>query len=121
MIMAVTGPDFVALQVRDLERAARFYTERLGLRRAPNSPPGAVVFATEPVPFAVREPMVDLDTVSRLGWGVALWLRADGGINELHDDLVKHGVTIVTEPFDGPFGRTFALADPDGYVVTVHG
>ena len=48
--MAVTGPDFVALQVRDLEGSARFYTERLGLRRAPASPPGAVVFATEPVP-----------------------------------------------------------------------
>jgi catechol 2,3-dioxygenase-like lactoylglutathione lyase family enzyme len=42
MIMAVTGPDFVALQVRDLEAAARFYTERLGLRRVPGSPPGAV-------------------------------------------------------------------------------
>ena len=27
---------------------------------------------------------------------------------------------IVTPPFDGPFGRTFALADPDGYVITVH-
>jgi catechol 2,3-dioxygenase-like lactoylglutathione lyase family enzyme len=46
MIMAVTGPDFVALQVRDLEAAAGFYTERLGLRRAPGSPSGAVVFAT---------------------------------------------------------------------------
>jgi catechol 2,3-dioxygenase-like lactoylglutathione lyase family enzyme len=43
--MTVTGPDFVALQVRDLEAAARFYTERLGLRRAPGSPPGAVVAA----------------------------------------------------------------------------
>ncbi|MBS1843340.1 MAG: hypothetical protein JST53_02880 [Actinobacteria bacterium] len=32
--MAVTGPDFVALQVRDLDRAARFYEARLGLRRA---------------------------------------------------------------------------------------
>ena len=119
--MAVTGPDFVALQVRDLEKAALFYTERLGLQRAPNSPPGAVVFATEPVPFAVREPMVDLDAVSRPGWGVALWLRADGDIDALHDDLVKHDVTVVTEPFDGSFGRTFAFADPDGYVITVHG
>ena len=27
----------------------------------------------------------------------------------------------VTAPFDGPFGRTFAFADPDGYVVTLHG
>ena len=27
--MAVTGPDFIALQVRDLDASARFYTERL--------------------------------------------------------------------------------------------
>jgi predicted enzyme related to lactoylglutathione lyase len=118
--MAVTGPDFVALQVRDLEASARFYTERLGLARAPGSPPGAVVFATEPIPFAVREPAVDLDAASRLGWGVALWLMADD-VDRLHDDLVGHGVTIVTEPFDGPFGRTFSFADPDGYTVTLHG
>ena len=39
--MAVTGPDFVALQVRDLERAASFYEERLGLTRAQASPPGS--------------------------------------------------------------------------------
>jgi catechol 2,3-dioxygenase-like lactoylglutathione lyase family enzyme len=118
--MPVTGPDFVALQVRDLEASARFYTERLGLRRAPVSPPGAVVFTTEPIPFAVREPMVDLDATSRLGWGVALWLKADE-VDRLHGDLAGHGVPIVTPPFDGPFGRTFAFADPDGYVITVHG
>jgi predicted enzyme related to lactoylglutathione lyase len=119
--MALTGPDFVALQVRDLEASARFYSERLGLRRTPGSPPGAVVFATEPVPFAVRKPVVDLDAVGRLGWGVALWLKADGDIDALHDDLTGHGVAIVTTPFDSPFGRAFAFADPDGYVVTVHG
>ena len=118
--MAVTGPDFVALQVRDLEAAARFYTERLGLRRVPGSPPGAVVFATEPIPFAVREPVADLDAADRLGVGVALWLKADD-IDNLHSDLAGNGVDIVTAPFDGPFGRTFAFADPDGYVITVHG
>jgi catechol 2,3-dioxygenase-like lactoylglutathione lyase family enzyme len=118
--MAVAGPDFVALQVRDLEASARFYTERLGLRRVPGSPPGAVVFATEPIPFAVREPVVDLDAADRLGWGVALWLKADD-IDRLHADLAGSGVPIVTAPFDGPFGRTFAFADPDGYIVTLHG
>ena len=55
--MAVIGPDFLALQVRDLDRSAVFYESRLGLRRLPASPPGAVVFDTKPVPFAVREPL----------------------------------------------------------------
>ncbi len=35
--MAVTGPDFLALQVRDLDRSATFYESRLGLRRLPAS------------------------------------------------------------------------------------
>ena len=64
------GPDFISLQVRDLDTAAAFYEDRVGLRRAAASPPGAVVFASE--------------------------------------------------PFDGPFGRTFALRDPGGYAVTIH-
>jgi len=41
--MTVTGPDFLALQVRDLDRSAHFYETLLGLRRMPASPPGAVV------------------------------------------------------------------------------
>ncbi len=32
-----------------------------------------------------------------------------------------HGVPIVQQPFDGPFGRTFSFVDPDGYTITVHG
>lgn len=118
--MTVLGPDFVALQVRDLEASAAFYTEQLGLVRAPASPPGAVVFATQPIPFAVREPTVDLDAVERLGWGVALWLKVDDA-QELHDRLSEAGTSIAVAPFDGPFGRTFAFLDPDGYTVTAHG
>lgn len=120
--MTVTGPDFVALQVRDLERAAAFYESRLGLRRAPHSPPGAVVFATTPIPFALREPLpgVDLDAATpRPGLGVALWLHADDA-QALHTELAARGVPILAEPTDSPFGRTFTFTDPDGYAVTVH-
>lgn len=56
LLPTVTGPDVLALQVRDLERAANVYERRLGRRRAPVSPPGAIVFASEPVAFAVRDP-----------------------------------------------------------------
>lgn len=38
------GPDFIALQVRDLELSKCFYTEQLGLELAGHSPPDAVVF-----------------------------------------------------------------------------
>lgn len=119
--MPVIGPSFIALQVRDLERAASFYEQRLGFRRDPAGRPDAVVFATSPVAFAVREPLpgVDLDS-GRPGLGVALWLAATDP-DAVHADLVAAGVAIRTQPFEGPFGRTFAFVDPDGYVVTVHG
>ena len=115
----VAGPDFVALQVRDLEASARFYEDLLGMEREPQGPPNAVVFRTEPIPFAVREPLVDLDAVEKLGWGVAVWFKC-GDSQGLYDSLDEAGVTIAQEPFDGPFGRTFSFADPDGYLVTVH-
>ncbi len=120
--MTVTGPDFIALQVRDLDRAAAFYETHLGLRRTPVSPPHAVVFDTTPASFAVREPLpgVDLDAAHpRPGIGVALWLHAEDA-QALHDSLTDAGVPIVEAPYDGPFGRTFTFTDPDGYAITIH-
>jgi predicted enzyme related to lactoylglutathione lyase len=120
--MTVTGPDFLAVQVRDLDRAAEFYETRLGLRRLPVSPPHAIVFDTKPIAFAVREPLpgTDLDAAtSRPGLGVALWMHAEDA-QALHDELVLAGVPILAAPVDGPFGRTFTFADPDGYAITLH-
>ena len=59
--MSAIGPDFISLQVRNLERSAAFYEQHLGLDRAEVSPPHAVVFATQPIPFAVREPLPGVD------------------------------------------------------------
>lgn len=117
--MTITGPDFIALQVRDLGKAADFYENTVGLSRAPFSPPHAVVFDTQPT-FAVRdpEPGVDLDA-GQPGLGVALWLH-DPHATALHGTLVEAGATILREPFEGPFGVTFTFQDPDGYAVTIH-
>jgi predicted enzyme related to lactoylglutathione lyase len=119
--MPVTGPDFLSLQVRDLERSARFYEQHLGLVRAQAGPPHAVVFETTPIAFAVRDlaPGVDLDAVPQPGVGAAIWLLATD-VQGIHDALVAAGATVVVPPFEGPFGRTFTFADPDGYQVTLH-
>jgi predicted enzyme related to lactoylglutathione lyase len=119
--MPAIGPDFVSLQVRDIERSAAFYEQYLGLARSPAGPAHAVVFDTKPVALAVREPLpgVDLDALGQPGAGIALWLHAPDA-QDIHDALADAGTTIVAEPFDGPFGRTFTFADPDGYQVTLH-
>ena len=118
--MTVTGPDFIALQVRELDAAATFYETVVGLTRAPVSPPHAVVFATTPT-FALRDPLpgVDLTGVERPGIGVVIWLH-DPNAAELHATLAAAGVTIAQEPFEGPFGTTFTFVDPEGYAITVH-
>ena len=118
--MSATAPSFLALQTRDPEASARFYEEELGMVRAPQSPPGAVVFPTASIPFAVRRPDegVDLDAGDP-GLGIALWLRVDG-VERLHERLAAHGVVILAAPFDTPFGRAIVVRDPAGYRLTLH-
>ena len=117
--MNVQGPDFVALQWRDLEAGKRFYGEVLGLRLSPSSPPGAVVFDTKPVAFAVREPLVDLDLTELRGHGVVLWLLVDDA-EELLRHLEANHVEIVKGLENSPFGKTFTFRDPEGYLITMH-
>lgn len=120
--MTATGIDFLALQVTDLERSARFYETCLGLRRAATGPPDAVVFDSTPIPFAVRRPLTGVDIAAaapRPGAGVALWFLAEDA-QALHESLAADGVEILAAPADGPFGRMFTFADPDGYAVTIH-
>ncbi len=113
------GPDFIGIQVADLDAARAFYTKIVGLTAAPHAPPGAVVFDTKPIAFAVRTPVVDLDAVDILGHGIALWFGCDDA-DALHDHLVAQGVAIAFAPKDGPFGRYFAFRDPFGYTITAH-
>jgi len=113
------GPDFITLHVRDLEASRRFYAEVIGFPISPEIRPNAVAFATKPISFAIRKSQVDLDAVPQLGHGVVLWFLADDAV-ALHKHLMERGVTIVEGLADSPFGKTFTLRDPDGYLITVH-
>lgn len=118
--MTAAGPDFISLQSRDVPRSAAFYEKYLGLTRQ-DGPPHAIVFDTVPASFAIREPLpgVDLGSTAQLGLGIGVWMHASDA-QEIHDALAADGVTITSAPIDGPFGRTFTFADPDGYLITLH-
>ena len=118
--MPVNGPDFISIQVSDLDRSAAFYEEHLGLTRQPG-PPNAVVFDTKPAAFAVRRPAEGFDPAAQAApsGGVLLWFHAPEA-QAVHDALVAAGVEIASDPVDGPFGRTFTFVDPDGYRITLH-
>lgn len=119
--MPATGPDFISLQARDLGASQAFYEQYLGLVRSPAGPPHAVVFETAPIAFALRDivPGTPLESVPQPGIGAAIWLHATE-VQAIHDALAADGRRIVAAPIDGPFGRTFTFADPDGYHVTLH-
>ncbi len=119
--MAVTGPDFINLQATDLAASQAFYEQYLGLVRSQAGPPHAVVFKTTPIAFALRDviPGTDIASTPQPGIGAAIWLHATD-VQAIHDALVADGKTIVSAPIDGPFGRTFTFADPDGYQITLH-
>lgn len=119
--MSATGPDFISLQVSDLDASQMFYERKLGLVRSPAGPPHAVVFETKPIAFALRQvlPGTDLASAPQPGIGVAIWMHATD-VQSIHDALIADGHTIVVAPSDGPFGRTFTFVDPDGYHITLH-
>jgi predicted enzyme related to lactoylglutathione lyase len=118
---AVTpSPGFISIAVSDVERSAAFYVEHLGaVRDSFDWGPGSAVF--------VGWPTVALSGIRRPGQpgpspdttSIQVWWRASDP-QALYESAVAAGVKIIAEPFDGPFGRTFAMADPDGYRVTVY-
>ena len=113
------GPDFIALQVRDLAASAQFYKDVFGFEAENQGPPGAVVLKTLPIALALREPLYPLPEAGPLGIGLALWVACDDA-DKLHDQIIARGGAILSPPADGPFGRFFVASDPDGYRITFH-
>ena len=114
------GPDFISLQVRNISASHTFYTEMLGFTVDPRfNTPEFVLFDASTIPFALSKAKVNLDETAQPGLGVTLWIDCDH-VDELHAKLEAAGTTIVTPPYDSPFGRAFVFADPDGYRITAN-
>ena len=117
----VTGPGFMTITVSDVARSAAFYETHLGAVRDTFdfSPAPAVAFVGPPIPFTVSAPRPGQPSPNPDATTIALWWKASDA-QAVYERAKDAGVPIVREPFDGPFGRTFTLSDPDGYKITVY-
>lgn len=114
-----TNLGFVSVQVRDMERSKKFYSEILNFQIGPKPNEHAEVFkVNDGAIFAIRTPLVDLDAVEKLGHGVALWFSV-AGIDEFYKTVQSKNAVVLKPLSETPFGKTFVVADPDGYAITI--
>ncbi|AMH43729.1 glyoxalase [Burkholderia sp. PAMC 26561] len=113
------GPDFIALQVRDLVASRKSYVETFGFEASTHCPPGAIIFKTDPVRLALRAPLRALPEAGPLGVGMVLWIACTDA-DALHDLVAGRGGVIPSPLAGGPFGRFFVAGDPDAYAITFH-
>jgi predicted enzyme related to lactoylglutathione lyase len=115
----VTGVDFVSLPTRDLERAAAFYGDTLGLRRSAYRPEANFAeFENGTVTFNVLDP-------ERMGIGS---FQANVNPLALHVDdvaaaratLEERGVAFTGDIFDTGVCHMAFFADPDGNALMLH-
>jgi len=115
----VAGPGFISITVTDVQRAVVFYEEYLGARRDPyDFGAAAVAFLGWPA-FSVSAARPGRPGPNPNATSISLWSRS-ADAQALYERVREAGVPILREPFDGPFGRTFTMADPDGYRITIY-
>lgn len=117
----MSAPNLFLIYVSDVERAAAFYSDLFQIE--------PVVRTPRYVPFEVA-PGVLFSLWSGRGENATpgaprtseVGLMVPGGaaaVDEIYADWTTKDVTVVEDPHDDVFGRTFIIADPDGNLIRV--
>jgi predicted enzyme related to lactoylglutathione lyase len=115
----VTGVDFVSVPTQDLERAAAFYGETLGLRRSAYHPErNFAEFETGTVTLSVVDPQ-------KMGIGsfqanvnhVALHVE---DVAQARTTLEERGVSFIGDILDTSVCHMALFSDPDGNALMLH-
>jgi predicted enzyme related to lactoylglutathione lyase len=117
----MTAPNLFLIYVADVERSTRFYSELFEIEPITITP-RYVPFQVAPgVLFALwsgRGNTLASDTPRSSEVGLMV-PSATAAIDEVYATWAAKGVTVVEEPHDDVFGRTFVIADPDGNLIRV--
>jgi predicted enzyme related to lactoylglutathione lyase len=110
--VTIKGLTYAIVTTNDVPRARRFFTEKLGLGTEDDEGDRFSQFTTRDGSlWAVMQAPPHASTN-----GVELYLTVDD-VDAAYRTWKERGVEMVTEPWDAPFGRTFAFKDEDGRVL----
>ncbi|PWJ46494.1 Glyoxalase/Bleomycin resistance protein/Dioxygenase superfamily protein [Quadrisphaera granulorum] len=117
----MSAPNLFLVYVSDAAQAAAFYSDLFDMAPVFTSP-RYIAFEVAPgVLFAVWTGRSEhaVPATRRLS-EVGLMVPGGGGaVDEVYARWVVKGVTVLEEPHDEVFGRTFVITDPDGNLVRV--
>lgn len=117
----MTAPNLFLIYVQDAERAAAFYSDLFEIQPSFTSP-RYVAFEVAPgVLFAVwtGQPEHAVPATPRTSEVGLMVPGSAAAVDDLYDRWAAKGVSVVEEPHDDVFGRTFIISDPDGNLVRV--
>lgn len=123
--------DFLALIVRDIPRAVRFYQETLGLHLRFVEGERYALFQVGATKVALQQargagadlPVADDLVAPQAGAGTSVLVCfAVSDVDHWCATLRERGVVISRDPADYPWGdREFSIHDPDGHVLIFYG
>ncbi|MFC8732124.1 VOC family protein [Luteimicrobium sp. NPDC057192] len=116
----MTAPNLFITYVADAPKAAAFYADLFELEPTLTTP-GYIVFRVAPgVDFAVWSGVSDASVPQTPRTSeVCVAVPAGEDVDAIFARWIAKGVTVVAEPHDEPFGRTFVISDPDGNLIRV--
>lgn len=114
-------PNLFLVYVQDAPAATAFYSDLFDIQPSFTSPRYVAFEVAPAVMFALwtghNEHAVPSTTrVSEVGLMVP---GPAASVDDIYARWTAKGVTVVEEPHDDVFGRTFVIADPDGNLIRV--
>lgn len=114
------NPDFLILYVADPVASAAFYSGLLGHPVVESAPTFAMVPLNGQAMLGLwRADGVQPAANAAGGMEIAVTVETPARVDECWGDWSSRGVTMLADPFDLDFGRSFVAADPDGHRLRV--
>ncbi len=110
--------DFV-LPVESPAESAVFYMAMFGALPLELSPTYAVVLMNDALKLGLAKRRKLPAAVNTIGGELPIFVAGREGVDALHDEWRKKGVTIVQEPISSASDYTFTCTDPDGHRLRV--